>query len=125
MINHGISLNKRVNYHLDREFVNVMCTTSNKTVNQYKYPTVCPAGGFVVDGFPMVQIFEDHYELFNFDDKDYFLFPISQNKTTPTEATYGISAHAEQPHWKDNNIEYISGNTQLGQVFIQKYGLHV
>jgi len=95
MINHGISLSNNINIYLNEEFVNVKCRNSSlEKANQYNYLVHCPASGYDVAGFPLVEIFIGDYDKgrsINFENKDYFIFPISEVNTNPIEATYGVA----------------------------------
>jgi hypothetical protein len=50
---------------------------------------------------------------------EYFIFPIDKNNTDPTIGTFGIN------HWGDTRTFIDSNVDQYGQLFIQKYGLHI
>ena len=96
MINKGISLSNRTYSRLMHEFVEVMCLFKNVDYNQYTFPTVCPANGFDIAGFPRIEIYlDDGTYLFELENRDYFIFPIALNRTTPTEANFGVSHYGE------------------------------
>jgi hypothetical protein len=108
---------ERANDYLYREFINVICK-KNETMIRYDYQTRCPAVGQDVPGMPNIEIHLLGKSMFLLEVSEYFIFPVDKKNTDPTIGIYGVD------HWQ---VSY--GNKTrddiYGQLFIQKYGLHI
>jgi len=60
-----------------------------------------------------------YHSWYLFDTSDYFIFPISENNTTPTKGIFGFTAF-ENRRTKEEDWAYI-----FGSLFTMKYNLYI
>lgn len=102
-----------INY-LKHEFTNLVCEELEEIETLLNYGLSCGSVQKSINGFPEIVLkLKDNREI-SFNSNEYMIYPTHKNSTTPIRGFFGFDS------FETGEQKFI-----LGQIFVQKYGLHI